>query len=117
MKHIIISTLLAIFLYSCIPQGVEPEVVEFECNANVCVINNTRDTVFFCWNCNNLSDTLLPGEKTCDSSRTIFVKEKSSRVYSTQFQSNKGSITIEVNDCEITEYLNDRYSLSTFSDF
>ncbi len=75
-------------------------------NAQVCVGNLTHDTIFYDWNSNGLTDTLLPGKSTClqvgsvkkiyDRKTGKLVDDKSVTV---SINSNFGNWALKVETC------------------
>lgn len=63
--------------------------------SQVCVRNETGDTVYYCFGCNFYSEMLLPGESACKEGGEV--SRNSS--YVTYFNSDHGSYAIDVDQC------------------
>lgn len=66
--------------------------------ATLCMINQTSDTIKYCWGCNFFSEKLAPGEKACidvhgpiNENSTVWV----------DFQTASGTRRVEVNKCYV----------------
>lgn len=70
-------------------------------NAETCVINESNDTVFYCWGCNFLEDTILPGDSACRFVGEISVGPNSSSIVTVHFESTKGNFAWHVDDCYV----------------
>lgn len=92
--------LLAVFSCMLLTGGCSKKI---ECgNAEVCMVNTTTDTIYYCWGCSGFSDTLLPGEKSCTSLTTIELEEEAGGTW-TDFNTSTGNYRIQVDECR-SEY-------------
>lgn len=76
---------------------------KIECdNAQLCIRNNSADTVFYCWGCNIYSEIIEPGGVACYDVGYVSYDPYSGSgstpiVY---FESTKGNFAIEVDECD-----------------
>ena len=66
--------------------------------ATLCMVNQTSDTIRYCWGCNVYSETLAPGEKACREVRGPI--DESSTVW-VDFQTAGGTRRVEVYKCYV----------------
>ena len=66
--------------------------------ATLCMVNNTADTIRYCWGCNIYSEKIAPGAKACREVRGPI--DESSTVW-VDFQTASGSRRIEVDKCNV----------------
>ena len=68
-----------------------------ECaNAEICVKNISTEVIRYGWNTNAHSDSLLPGNSTCQKVGSL----SGGSYVVTTFDSNKGVYAIKVTECE-----------------
>ena len=92
MKKITVFILLACF--SAILLSCEKPV---SCDtATICVVNQTADTIRYCWGCNIYSEKLAPGEKACREVRGPI--DETSTVW-VDFETSSGTRRMEVDEC------------------
>ena len=80
---------------------------DIHCNsAQVCIGNLTRDTIFYGWNCNYYTDTLLPNKSACINIGPVNVvydkttgELTSKQSYTEMLNSSRGSWFINVETC------------------
>lgn len=74
-------------------------------DAQLCMVNKTNDTIYYCWGCNIYRDTLLPGARTCENVGPVSVSSSlsssSSSIVWVDFSSSAGSYLIKVDECYI----------------
>lgn len=93
MKKSIFGLLIfTAFLYSCNK--------DIECdNAQICIVNNTGDTVMYAWGSNHYEDTLLPNQKACRNVGPVTITRNSASYSTVYFDCTKGSYYYDVTDC------------------
>lgn len=68
-------------------------------DAQVSIENIGSDTIYYCWGCNVLEDTLFPGEKAIQNVGPVYISEYEKTTIWTVFESTKGDYLIRVDDC------------------
>ena len=102
----VIAILIVINFSNCNkPKKNIPENIDCN-NAQACVGNLTKDTIFYAWNSNGLTDTLLPGKSTClqvGSVKKIYDKKSGQLIddksVTVTINSNFGHWAIKVESC------------------
>jgi hypothetical protein len=69
--------------------------------ATLCMVNNTADTIRYCWGCNVYSEKVAPGEKACRDVRGPI--NASSTVW-VDFETAGETRRIEVAKCNVEVY-------------
>lgn len=66
--------------------------------ATVCMLNNTTDTIRYCWGCNQYTEKVAPGQKAC---RTVMGPIDEDNTKWVDFQTAGGTRRIEVSECTV----------------
>jgi hypothetical protein len=66
--------------------------------ATICVVNQTVDTIRYCWGCNVYSEKVAPGEKAC---RNVNGPIGGGSTVWVDFQTASGTRRIEVSECYV----------------
>ena len=94
MKNLLAFFLLigfSVLLFSC-------EKKEQCQTATLCMVNQTADTIRFCWGCNFYTEKLPPGEKAC---REVMGPIDESSFQYVDFQTTSGTRRILVDECYV----------------
>ena len=70
-------------------------------NAEVCIKNVGKDTIWYGWNSGNNSNKLRPGETTCDQVGEIDTDPNNGTGKRTSFSSNHGNYFFDVKECHM----------------
>jgi hypothetical protein len=70
--------------------------------ARICMVNQTADTIHYCWGCNDFSETVAPGEKAC---RDVQGPINESSTVWVDFQTAAGTTRVEVSECYVEEVI------------
>ncbi|MES2847997.1 MAG: hypothetical protein V4685_02990 [Bacteroidota bacterium] len=68
--------------------------------ATLCMVNQTSDTVRYCWGCNIYSEKVAPGEKAC---RDVLGPINESSTVWVDFETASSTRRVEVADCYVEE--------------
>jgi hypothetical protein len=74
-----------------------------DCDATLCVINRSPDTIRYCWGCNSYNEILPPGQSACTAvghikiRNTIFSSTEST--VDAFFQTSQVTYQIPVDEC------------------
>jgi hypothetical protein len=72
---------------------------KMECgNAELCLTNNTADTIYYSWGGTVYADTLLPGNKTCHSFGPMTPFSNAEQIWA-DFNTSNGNYRFLVTDC------------------
>ncbi|RYE01896.1 MAG: hypothetical protein EOP50_01215 [Sphingobacteriales bacterium] len=66
--------------------------------ATVCMINNTTDTIRYCWGCNMYTEKVAPGQKAC---REVLGPISSTSTVWVDFQTAGETRRILVDECNV----------------
>ena len=66
-SYLLILAIICSLTFACKKKDVE-------CDATLCVINQTSDTLRYCWGCNSYTEKIPPGQKACRDVGHIKIK-------------------------------------------
>jgi len=104
LRLLIFYVVLTIFSSSCFRKKVPPDI---NCgDTQVCIGNKLNEKVYYGWNGNSYTDSLMPGDVGCYTGGPVHIQySKKSGValreetYTLLFVSSKGGTYIKVNKC------------------
>ncbi|MEO6305156.1 MAG: hypothetical protein ABIP51_18500 [Bacteroidia bacterium] len=76
---------------------------DVDCDATLCVVNHSADTIRYCWGCNSYNEKIVPGGSACTPVGHIKIKH---HLFSTDesttdvfFQTSEATYQIPVDEC------------------